>query len=132
MAKKKKTELVITDFDYKGGTRFKKPLKTGTSILLRYIWHMYGGVDAVGRLFKMQSQHFVNWQRAGKIPLKHVGMIGRKLKVNKYALNYDGVFELLGAGPTWREIVELIVKEPSVVKTILKAEPPKYYEGEPL
>jgi hypothetical protein len=130
--KKKSSTLDVSVFDYRGGTRFKKPLKTGTSILLRYIWLQHGGVDAVGRIFEMQSQHFVNWQRAGKVPLKNVGKIARKLKINKYALNYDGVFELLGAGPSWEEVVNLVVKDEKAAKTILKATPPEHFKGDPL
>lgn len=128
----KKTVLKLKKFDYRGGTRFKKPLTSGPAILLRYLWVKAGGVDALGKRMGIVSQFFVNWQRDGKVPLRRVGEVSRVLDVSIYALNYDSVFNLLGEGPSWKEVVNAYVEDEDVRKLIFKAEKPVHAEGKAL
>lgn len=128
----KKTVVKLSTFDYRGGTRFKRPLKTGPSILLRYIWLKHGGVEALGRRFGIKSQHFINWQRAGKVPLKRCGEISRELGVCIEALNFDEVTELTGNSQPWDYIVDETTKpDQAAYNQIMRAKMPKYEKGIP-
>lgn len=126
----KKAVVKLSTFDYRGGTRFKKRLTTGPQILLRYLWLKHGGVEALGRRFGIKSQHFINWQRAGKVPLKRCGEISRELGIAIEALNFDEVTELTGNSQCWAYIVDEATKpDQNAYEQVLKAKAPKYEKG---
>lgn len=122
-------ELKLGRFDYRGGTRFKKPLKLSSSILLRYIWLNAGGVKVLGDIFQLDCQAFVNWQTQGFVPFRNCGRIARKLGVPVYALNFDGTFELLGKGPSWKDLVYECVSDEYAREQIMKGKMPVNFKG---
>ena len=54
-----------------------------------------------------------------------MGVVAANLGLPIYAFNYKTIFELLGEGPTWKELVEQVVSEEDVRIEILKARSPK-------
>lgn len=131
-------ELQVSKFDLRGGTRIKKTLRKGSSLLLRYIWLKNGGAHAMARRCGGFAQEYVNWQLAGKVVLRRVAKIANELEISPLALNYSEVAPLLFyayAKPGekyslpwlkhwWEHTVTTLVKEPELRQVILKAKGP--------
>lgn len=107
-------------------------IKFSQELLLSEIFKNYGGSSAVAKLvgIRVEIIHNAKNSKYG-VPLKHVGKIARALGLSIYALDYEGVTQLLGQAPPWDTVVKdcelskikedeiLAAKHPKKVKDLL-------------
>ncbi len=96
-----KIKVSIQKKSKKGGFRPKQELALATQRLLEVLWKKLGGPHALKRKTGVAAQRFIHWRNQGKVSLKAVGPISRKLGVDAEALNYKEVGRFYGANARW-------------------------------
>lgn len=104
---------------------FRLELKTVQQVVLSELWSRYPSVRAAGLDLEVPEYLLHIWRARGKVPVKEVLSLSKKLKVSPFALNYLGWSVVVGSDETWAQAVKSCKFEPEVEAKILKAKPPK-------
>lgn len=88
------------------------------------LWDAYGGVTHLAEQTGINRQNLTHWRRRNGVPLSQCGRIARALEVDIFALNYVGVFELLGKGPSWVTVVRNLKLHKTDTDYVLEGEHP--------
>jgi len=116
-----------------GGPRQPVKLRYGTQRLLKVLWEQAGGPAKVSRLFAehdLPLQRFLVWRLEGKVSLRWVGKISRKLKLPPLALNFEEVADFLADRTTWNSLVRSLPLSRTDRDYVLEGEPPNEYKGD--
>ncbi len=101
----------LKKFNTRGGHQLKKEAHTGQQMLIRSLINYFGGPTKMARLIgtlngeKVTLQLPLNWVIRGRVPIEVVGEVSRKLKVDRFALNFEQCGDFLGHAPIWKEVV---------------------------
>jgi len=82
------------------------PFKTSQERLLHVVWNRIGGPAEVARILKIVTFMPTNWRVRGRVPLRLVGRVARKLALQPEIFNYEHVIQYQGSGPTWKKVVD--------------------------
>lgn len=106
-----KVKVSIQKKSKKGGFRPKKELALATQRLLEVLWKKLGGPHALKRKTGVAAQRFIHWRNQGKVSLKAVGPISRKLAVDAEALNYREVGKFFGSNTPWLQVFNAVSEQ---------------------
>lgn len=109
----------------------KKSVITGQQMLIRSLINYFGGPTKMARIIgilngeKVTLQLPLNWVMRGRVPIEVVGEVSRKLKVDRFALNFEQCGDFLGHTPLWEEVIEALPLPAASKQKILKLPKPK-------
>lgn len=101
------------------------PLKTSQARLLQVIWHLNGGPHAVADIIGIARQLPINWRVRGRVPLKMVGLVSRKLGVPPAVLNIEDVIRYTGKVFIWKSQVDKLGLSRQDYHYVMNARMPK-------